>query len=120
MPELKFKIEAGVKGKEDEITKEEEAAKSPTPVKVGSKKERKLSKKKGRIHEIRYMDTNGRELSNEDEGSDLDDVEVNENLKKGSDELKKGKKKKVKKSEVSKSKAAGETKVKAKKVKTAK
>ncbi|KAL0542258.1 hypothetical protein IC582_022356 [Cucumis melo] len=118
VPELKFKIEAGVKRKQDEITEEEakedeiteeeeEAVKIPASVKVTNKKEKKLSKKKGRIHEISYMDTNG-ELSN-DMG-----VEVKKGLL-GSDEMKK--KKKVKKSAVLKSKAAGGTKVKAKKLK---
>lgn len=92
VPEMKFKIEAAVKGKEKEL-EEEEAGKSPTPVKVSNKKEKKLSKKKGRIHEVRYMDSNGGELSDEEEldsdlDEDMDNVKVSENLKKGSNELK--------------------------------
>lgn len=96
VPEMKLKIEAAMKGKEEKIEEEDEedAGKSPTPVKVSNKKEKKLSKKKGRIHEVRYMDTSGGELSDEDEeldsdlDEDMDNVEVRENVKKGSDELK--------------------------------
>lgn len=103
VPEMKFKIEAAVKGKEKELEEEEEeAGKSPTPVKVSNKKEKKLSKKKGRIHEVRYMDSNGGELSDEEEldsdlDEDMDNVEVSENLKKGSDELKGKKRSRVNK-----------------------
>ncbi|XP_038875579.1 ribosomal L1 domain-containing protein 1-like [Benincasa hispida] len=105
VPELKFKIEASVKGKEEEMEKEkekEDAGKSPTSVKVSNKKEKKLSKKKGRIHEVRYMDSNGGELSDEDEpdsdlDEDMDNVEVSENLKMGSDELKGKKRSRVNK-----------------------
>ncbi|XP_022970132.1 ribosomal L1 domain-containing protein 1-like [Cucurbita maxima] len=93
VPELKLKIDAAVKGDEKGTEKEDEAGKSPTPVKVSNKKEKKSRMKKGRIHEVRYMDSNGGELSDEDDlngdlDEDMDNAEVSENLKKGSDELK--------------------------------
>ncbi|XP_023521630.1 ribosomal L1 domain-containing protein 1-like [Cucurbita pepo subsp. pepo] len=85
VPELKMKIEAAVRGKEEETNKEvADAGKSPTPVKVNNKKEKKLGKKKGRIHEVRYMDSNGLKLSAEEEDEQDSDVdEVSENIEKG-------------------------------------
>lgn len=96
VPEMKLKIEAAMKGESKVIEEEEEedAGKSPTPVKVSNKKEKKLGKKKGRIHEIRYMDSNGGDLSDEkqeinsDLDEDIDNVDASESVKKGSDELK--------------------------------
>ncbi|XP_022159732.1 ribosomal L1 domain-containing protein 1-like [Momordica charantia] len=104
VPDLKFKIEAAMKGEDKGIEEVEDSGKSPTPVKVSNKKEKekKLSKKKGRIHEVRYMDSNGGELSDEDElGSDLDEdtdnVKVSEDVIMGSDELKGKKRSRVNK-----------------------
>ncbi|XP_044493374.1 ribosomal L1 domain-containing protein 1-like [Mangifera indica] len=68
VPDTKLKIE-GIKVREEEIVNEEVEKENVKDVNTDGFK--KKSKKKGRIHEIRYMDSNIREVFDEDElGSD--------------------------------------------------
>ncbi|KAJ7960684.1 Ribosomal protein [Quillaja saponaria] len=67
MPDMKLKIE-GVKDKKEEV--EEDGVKEVS--RDEAKKDEKVGKKKGRIHEVRYMDSNVDEVS--DEGEDPDEL----------------------------------------------
>ena len=89
LPDIKFKIE-GVKAVEEanEVTEEEGAER------VGKDEKVEKKKKKGRIHEVRYMDvstiegkgSDGDELGSDDD-EDVDEVEGVENDEVGSGEL---------------------------------
>ncbi|KAG2325515.1 hypothetical protein Bca52824_008243 [Brassica carinata] len=103
VPDLKLKIDAFGGGKSVVVEEEEKS----DVVKVKEKK----NKKKGRIHEVRYMDSNVSEVLDEDE---IGDVEVS--VESGGDEEKKKKRKKevaeVVEPEKPKKKAAAKGKVK--------
>ncbi|KAI4306024.1 hypothetical protein L6164_029340 [Bauhinia variegata] len=98
VPDVKLKID-GVKDKELE-EKAEEAEESG---KKGDKKDQKVGKKKGRIHEVRYMDDAGEEFS-EDESGGQDDGDIaeddSENDEMGSGKLVDKKRKKASKKKV--------------------
>ncbi|PON70532.1 Ribosomal protein [Parasponia andersonii] len=89
LPDTRLKIE-GVKAKLEAKEEEEEGGKG---VGKDEKAGEKMKKKKGRIHEVRYMDVSAGESSDEDElgGGDDDDAENDE---KGSCELGRKKRKK--------------------------
>ncbi|XP_021811707.1 ribosomal L1 domain-containing protein 1-like [Prunus avium] len=94
VPDLTLKIEGA---KSDEEGKEEvkEVVKSESR---GLKSE-KVSKKKGRIHEVRYMDSNAGEVLDDDElvgDGDIGEGKQSENEEPGSGELGKKKRKKEK------------------------
>ncbi|XP_008229407.1 PREDICTED: ribosomal L1 domain-containing protein 1-like [Prunus mume] len=94
VPDLTLKIEGA---KSDEEVKEEvkEVVKSESK---GLKSE-KVSKKKGRIHEVRYMDSNAGEVLDDDElvgDGDIGEGKQSENEEPGSGELGKKKRKKEK------------------------
>lgn len=89
LPDIKLKIE-GIKGEEEKKTEKGEGDK-----RVGEDEKAGKKKKKGRIHEVRYMDVNhGVALDDEDElggddngGEDIAKGEDSENEELGSGEL---------------------------------
>ncbi|CAG7902959.1 unnamed protein product [Brassica rapa] len=89
VPDLKLKIDAF--GSEKSVVVEEEKKKGESVVVDGEEKGDgvKGKKKKGRIHEVRYMDSNVSEVLDEDE---IGDVEVS--IESGGDKEKKMKKRK--------------------------
>ncbi|WZZ05341.1 hypothetical protein YC2023_091262 [Brassica napus] len=99
VPDLKLKIDAF--GSEKSVVVEEEKKKGGSGVVDGGEKSDgvKGKKKKGRIHEVRYMDSNVSEVLDEDE---IGDVEVS--IESGGDKEKKMKKRKKEVSEAEKPK----------------
>ncbi|KAK9924084.1 hypothetical protein M0R45_032472 [Rubus argutus] len=95
LPDATLKIE-GAKEGEKVVEGVKEVVKSDSK---DSKKE-KVGKKKGRIHEVRYLDSNVGEVVDEKLGNDgvgnVEEGKVNENDQPGSGELKKAKRKKEK------------------------
>ncbi|KAK9271953.1 hypothetical protein L1049_002320 [Liquidambar formosana] len=81
LPDVRLKIE-GVKEKEEEVVKEEagkEVVKEETKGSVGKKDEKlgnKKGSKKGRIHEVRYMDSNVDDLMDANEFGSDDDEDI--------------------------------------------
>ncbi|KAL0724691.1 hypothetical protein Bca4012_039290 [Brassica carinata] len=91
VPDLKLKIEAFEMEKSVVVVKEENKKKKKGESVVVD--EVKGKKKKGRLHEVRYMDSNVSEVLDEDE---IGDVEVSDEIvvKSGGDKVKKMKKRK--------------------------
>ncbi|GMY25064.1 putative ribosome biogenesis protein C8F11.04 [Fagus crenata] len=104
VPEVTLKVE-GVEEEEKKEVEEGEGEKAGEDEgKKGERVDKKKKKKKGRIHEVRYMDLNVGEVFDEDElGSDKDedvsDLQDSENAEMGSGELGRKKRKKGDKTE---------------------
>ncbi|XP_013631297.1 PREDICTED: putative ribosome biogenesis protein C8F11.04 isoform X1 [Brassica oleracea var. oleracea] len=87
VPDLKLKIDAfGAGNGKSLVFKEEEESGEKSDVVKGKKK------KKGRIHEVRYMDSNVSEVLDDDE---IGDVEVSNEVVESASDKKKKKRKKV-------------------------
>ncbi|KAF8007793.1 hypothetical protein BT93_K1708 [Corymbia citriodora subsp. variegata] len=99
LPDVKLKIK-GLKDKEADVEEEKEANEVEEEGKGSESAVKKKGAKKGRIHEVRYMDTNMHSLMDEDD-KDLDMGEVKESDDDDDDETDgskiKGKKGKLKK-----------------------
>ena len=87
VPDLKLKIDAfGAGNGKSLVVKEEDESGEKSDVVKGKKK------KKGRIHEVRYMDSNVSEVLDDDE---IGDVEVSNEVVESASDKKKKKRKKV-------------------------